>query len=133
MSLVVLQLVGQLTLVTQSHIVKERNTCNPVTMFQFTMSLNVILSSGEVPHEVTPIHEVTLIGKEEEDVLQLRGHVDKNLLSTTVVRLIMSFRKPTGSAFHPVVVSGRMTGIVHSGEEHILGIYIVGLTTNDEV
>ena len=40
---------------------------NPVSMFWFTVTLEVVLSTGKVPHEVTPIHEITLVREEENE------------------------------------------------------------------
>ena len=40
-------------------------------MFWFAIALNVVLTSGKVPHEVAPVHEVALIGEEEADVVNL--------------------------------------------------------------
>ena len=38
------------------------------------MSLNVVLSPHEVPQEITPVHEVHLIGKEEAQILCSSGY-----------------------------------------------------------
>ena len=40
-------------------------------MLQFTITLDVILTTGEVPHEVAPVHEITLVGEEEPDIFEL--------------------------------------------------------------
>ena len=71
MTFVVLQVVGQFALVAQSHVVNERNAGEPVAMFQFAMALDVILSARKIPHEIAPVHEITLVGKEEVEILQL--------------------------------------------------------------
>ena len=55
-------------------------------MFQLAISLHIVLPSCKVPHEVAPIHEVTLIRKEEPNVVHLAGHLYHHGLSTPVVR-----------------------------------------------
>ena len=65
MTLVVLQVIGQKRLVAQAGVVNKWYTCKPVAVFQFTVSLNVVLTTCEVPQEVTPVHPVALIGEEE--------------------------------------------------------------------
>ena len=54
-------------------------------MLEFTVTLDVVLPTGEVPHEVTPVHEVTLVAEEETDILELAGHLDHHRLATAVV------------------------------------------------
>ena len=43
-------------------------------MLRLAVALNIILTSGEVPHEVAPIHIVDLVGEEEAQVVYLRRH-----------------------------------------------------------
>ena len=71
MSLVLLQLSRQHALVAQACIIDKREAGNPVTMLQLTVALDIILSSGKVPHKVAPVHKVALIAQEETEVLQL--------------------------------------------------------------
>ena len=40
-------------------------------MLQLAVALDAVLTTGEVPHEITPIHEVALVRQEELDVLEL--------------------------------------------------------------
>ena len=51
----------QQILIAQSPVVKPREAGYPVTVFQFAVTLQVILASCEVPHEITPVHEVALV------------------------------------------------------------------------
>ena len=90
MSLVVLQTVRQECLVAYEHIVNERNTRNPVTVFNFALTLNVVLSSCKVPHEVSPVHIVHLIYKEELDVFPLSRNLHHNHFATLVVRNLLT-------------------------------------------
>ena len=41
--------------------VDEWNTCNPVSVLYFSITLDVVLATCEVPHEVAPVHEVHLV------------------------------------------------------------------------
>ena len=75
----------QLALISQSHIVDEGNAANPVAVFPFAISLQVVLPSCKVPHEVAPIHEVDLIAEEEAEVLELGRCLDLNHLATPFV------------------------------------------------
>ena len=71
MTLVLLQVIWKQILVTQTGVIDEGDTREPVAVFHLSVTLDVVLTAGEVPHEVAPVHEVTLVGEEETDVLQL--------------------------------------------------------------
>ena len=86
MTLVVLQVIGQLALVTQTGIVEEGDAGNPVAVLQLAVALYLILPAAEVPHEVAPVHEVALVAEEELDVLKLRRHLHHDVLAAAVVR-----------------------------------------------
>ena len=86
-------------------------------MLQLTVALDIVLTAGEVPHEIAPIHEVDLIGEEEADVLQLRGHLHHNRLSAAVEGHFIALH-----ATHPVFVGLGMTVGIHAWEEHVLRI-----------
>ena len=124
MSLVLFKFTRQLALITQSHIVEERNACNPVAVFPFSISLDIILSSSKVPHKVAPIHEVNLVAKEETKVLELSRRLYLNHISTPFIALDGSLHST-----HPTLVSGRMLLAIHTREEHVLLIDIVRLIT----
>ena len=128
MTLVVFQFIRQLTLVAKSCIIQERNTRNPVAMFQFSITLNVVLPTCKVPHEVSPIHEVALVGEEELDILKLVRNLHQDILATAVIRHFCTFY-----AAHPFLVRLCMTSIIHSWEEHVLGIFVLVLMAHDEV
>ena len=119
MSLVLLQFSRQHALVAQTGIIDKRETGNPVTMLQFSVTLDIVLTSGKVPHKVAPVHKVALIAQEETDVLQLTGHLYHHLFATAVVRHLSAIHTT-----HPRFVSGSMTGIVHTWEQHILCILV---------
>ena len=133
MSLVVLQFVGQFTLVTQSCVVDERESRQPVAVLQFSVTLYVVLSSCEVPHEVSPVHEVTLVGEEEVDILQLRGHVYGEHLSAAVVWHVGALWQPRWCSAHPALVCLCVPAVMHTWEQHVLCVFIVHLVTYHEV
>ena len=61
MSFVVLELVRQLALVAKHQIVYEREAGYPVAVLGLAVTLYVVLTAGEVPHEIPPVHEVALV------------------------------------------------------------------------
>ena len=52
-------------LITDQNIIYKRNTRDPVTITEISMSLNIILTPGEVPHEVPEIHVPELVTEHE--------------------------------------------------------------------
>ena len=118
-SLVCFQIIGKQRLITVECIVDEGNTRNPLSVFQFSITLNVILTTSEVPHEVAPVHKVYLIGEEEAEVVHLRRH-----FSSETIRLSLIFaRNIHRLCFHttePLVVETCVFARVHAGEEHLL-------------
>ncbi len=74
MTLVALAVVvGQQRLVAQAQVVDDGDAANPVALGDFAHALDVVLATGEVPHEVAPIHVVELVVDEETQVLDERG------------------------------------------------------------
>ena len=128
MALVVLQFVGQLALVAETPVVKPVEAGYPVAVLQFAIALQVVLTTGKVPHKVTPVHEVALIGQEEADVLQLCGHLHGNHLATAVVGHLIAIHTT-----HPTLVGIGMGRTVHTREQHILGIFIFVLGAHFKV
>ena len=128
MSLVGLQIIGQFALVAQACVINYWDTGNPVAMFEFATALNIVLTACEIPHEITPIHKIALVGEEETDVLQLCRNLDGHRFSATVIRHVVAVY-----AAHPVFVSLCMCTTVHAWEEHILGIYVFIFVRNDEI
>ena len=118
MSLVVLQFLRQQTLVAHQEVVNERDTCDPVTMFYFSAALQVVLASGEVPHEVAPIHPVELVGEEELDVFPLCRHVHHNHCPALIVGDVFALNVYPGLIFPGVLTA------VHAWEKHILCVFV---------
>ena len=87
-------------------------------MFKFTLSLHIVLTPAEVPHEVAPIHEIALIGQEETQVLPLRGHLHIDQFTPIVVR-----HHTPADASHPLFISIGFLRVPHAREEHILCIH----------
>ncbi len=74
LSLVVLQIVRSIGLVSQTEIVYGRDSALPVSDENVSRrrAVYVVLPSGEVPHEISPVHPVHLIVKEERKILEER-------------------------------------------------------------
>lgn len=106
-------------MVTHQELVHKRYSGNPVAMFYFTLSLYVILASGKVPHEISPVHVVQLVDKEELDVIPLGRDFHHHHLSALVVRNLHAF-----DAAQPVFVGLCVCIAVHAREEHILCILV---------
>jgi hypothetical protein len=56
-------------------VIDDRNSGNPVAGCNATVARYVVLPSGEVPHEIPPIHIIDLVIKEELNILPQRGHL----------------------------------------------------------
>ena len=97
-------------------------------MLWLAVALNIILTSGKVPHEVAPVHEVALIREEEANILHLSRHLHHHRLATAVVRHLIAL-----DATHPVLVSSSMSRRVHTREEHILSVDELILVRNHKV
>ena len=130
MAFVLLQHVGQQRLVAQPQVVEQRDARDPVPVLHLALSLQVVLPTAEIPHEVTPVHEVALIGEEESQVLPLRRHLHHHLLTSVVVG-----HHAPADATHPALVGIGLLRVPHAGEQHVLGVdhavlrlgYVVGV------
>ena len=91
MSFIVFEILRKQVLITYQQVVDKRNTGDPVAVFNFSATLYVVLPSGKVPHEITPVHEVQLVGEEEFDIFPLVRHVHHYHFSALVVRNVVSF------------------------------------------
>ena len=140
-ALVLLQVVGQVVLIAQSGVVYEGNATNPVAMLSFAVTLNVVLSSCKVPHEVAPVHEVALVADEEAQVVPLAWHVHHDVLATAVEGHVVARRVVAAGVFQsqPALVEGYVVGscttlgAIHAWEEHVLCILVFVLGAHDEV
>ena len=129
MALVLFQVVRQQILIAQAGIVDKGEACEPVAMFGFAVSLNVVLTTGEVPEEVAPVHPVALIAEEEREVVQLRRNFHHDVLTAAVV----GHTGATDLTAHPVLVVLGMVRTVHTGEQHVLSVDILVFGTHHEV
>ena len=125
MSLVVLQVRRQELLISHQEIVYGWDTSNPITMFDFTITLNIVLTTGEVPHEISPVHEIHLIREEVFDVFPLGRNLHHEHFAALVVRNGTSF-----DTTQPVFVSLSMQFAIHTREKHVLCILVFSLMTN---
>ncbi len=85
-------------------------------MLRLAVALDVVLPSGEVPQEVAPVHEVHLVREEVAQVLAEGGQIAALL-----------------HAAHPRLVAGVVQRVVHTGEEHVLGIVVLRLVAHHVV
>ncbi len=105
--------------------VNETYSCYPVTGLKVTvLVLYVILAAGEIPHEITPVHEVHLITEEELQILQLGGYDCLLLVAAGIIDIGLALDSSS-----PVLVVLDMLTVpaVHTREEHVLCIDIVTL------
>ena len=72
LALVVLQVVRGTRLVSKPDFINERDSRLPVSGKDVSRgrAMEIVLATGEIPHEITPIHPVHLIVKEEREVLE---------------------------------------------------------------
>ena len=71
--LIVLDAIGDFGLVTQSQIIEEGNTRNPVAVAHVAKPLEIVLLSGEIPHEITQVHPFDLVAESPVDVISIGG------------------------------------------------------------
>ena len=119
MSLVFAQIGGEFRLIAVECVVNEGNTGDPLTVFEFAVALNVILTAGKVPHEVAPVHEIHLVGEEEAEVVPLRRHFAGEIVGLTVI-LAVHFHRFGVNAAQPLLIETGMEAGEHAGEEHFL-------------
>ena len=128
-SLVFAQIGGEFRLIAVEGIVDERNTGDPLAVFEFAVALNVVLTAGKVPHEVAPVHEVHLVGEEEAEVVPLRGHFAGEIVGLTVI-LAVHFHRFGVNTAQPLLVKTGMGAREHTGEEHFLRRGVDGLAAH---
>ena len=97
-------------------------------MLEFALSLNIVLPAAEVPHEVAPIHEITLIREEEAQVLPLRRHLHVDQFATIVVG-----HQATFDTSHPALVGIGLLRVPHTRKQHVLCIHHSFLRLSHEV
>ena len=128
--------VGQQALVAQARIVNQGDARYPVTLGDFAHALAVVLATGEVPHEVAPVHVVELIVDEERHVLEERG-----LDALLGVYLVAVGVEVCGSLNHlalrtePLAILTLVFLVVDAREEHVLlgAVLIFGLAAHGHI
>ena len=120
MSFIIDNIVRHILLRADQYLVDKRNTGDPVTVQHFAISLDIVLTAGEVPHEVAPVHKVQLVGEEITQVFRKRRfHHALDLAAIVVLHRL---------AFHlrPFLIGLDMARITaeHTREEHIQLVYI---------
>ena len=106
---------GQLVLITKSLGIDEFQTRVPVPVEYSTVTLYVVLSTSEIPHEIAPVHPIRLVVHEEAHVLPLRGLIDDRGFAFAI-----SGTNANAFEVAPALVFLDVAGLaaVHAGEEH---------------
>ena len=112
---ILFQDVGQFALVTIKEVVDDWKSGKVVAIFFLTEALHAILTAGKVPQEITPIHEVKLIGREETEVAPLRRHLPRKFLPAWCGERNVAHGD---IAAHPILISLGMMVIPNAREEH---------------
>ena len=121
MTLVVSNVRRHILLRTYQNLVDKLDTGDPVTIQYLPMALDVVLTSGEVPHEITPIHEIELVCEEEAEILTESRLHDRSHLSTTTVFDWYTLH------IGPLFISRDVTRITteHTWKQHVQFIHIL--------
>ena len=75
MGLVVFNGIRQFILGSQPGFIDEFYTADPVALVQFTMSLQVVLPAGKIPHEIPHVHMPHLVTEKEPHIFRKGGFV----------------------------------------------------------
>ena len=95
-------IVGKKRSIAHAELIDKVKTTYPVTFIDLTMTLQIVLTAGEVPQEISPIHVIELIIKEELHVLCKGGlHTGRSSRPLTIGRYVIRL------------------ATVHAGEEHL--------------
>ncbi len=101
-------------------------------MRQLAISLDVILATAEVPHEVAQIHEVDLVAQEETQVLAKGRDVDDLLLPIALHLDVVAVCSVEAA---PRLILGHVWCLwaVHSGEEDLCLVFVLGLVFSHDI
>ena len=93
------------------------------------MTLYIVLPSGEIPHEITPVHEIQLISEEITQVLdKCRFHHRHHLATTVELHRCTLYLRP--------LLIGRYmisSATIHTGEKHtqLIHVFVFRIVTRD--
>ena len=113
------------TLITKTGIVYEGDTANPVALINGTVALNIVLTAGKVPHEISPIHVIELIAEEELHVFTESGSDFCGFLQGIAfsINIFGSRNRRTGhpaaTFTEPVGISSLVLGTVYARKNHV--------------
>ena len=94
-------------------LIDKGNTGDPVTRRESSITLYIVLATGEVPHEITPVHIIDLVAEHEPHILQKGGFL----------RLVGD-PSPSFIAEDMIAEAGVVGVGMHPWEEHCVGIFI---------
>ena len=106
--------------------VDKRNAGNPVAVQHLSISLDVVLTAGEVPHEVAPVHKVQLVGEEELQVFrECRFHYALHLSAIVIFHRLAFYLRPFLIGLYMARI-----GAVHTREQHVqfvdIFVFLIG-------
>ena len=129
MPLIVDDIERHILLRAHQSLIDKRNTGYPVTIRNLAVTLYIVLPSGEVPHEITPIHEIQLISEEITQILGKRRFHHRHHLTATVELHRCTFH------LCPLLISSHMTSVatIHTGEKHtqLIHVFVFRIVTRD--
>jgi len=105
----------QFFLIPDTHGVEEWNTRDPIPFAHLVAVLRIVLTTGEVPHEVPPVHFSDLVFEEEFHVLSegdrllFIGDTDNLQIILLVLRIVVPDTREESLVFRVVV---RLAGLL---------------------
>ena len=101
-------------------LINKLDAGNPIPVRHLAMSLDIVLPAGEVPHEISPIHEIQLVRDKETQVLAKGRLHDRYRFPTPVKLHRLAFD------LRPILVSLYMIRhrTIHTREEHVQLIHV---------
>ena len=121
MPLVVDDIVRHILLRADKRLVDEGDTRDPVTVRYLAVALYIVLPAGEVPHKITPVHKVQLVGEEETQVLgEGRLHDRLHLPAHIILHRLAFYARPFLVSLHVIGAAA-----IHTGEKHVQLVHVL--------
>ena len=126
MSFIVHNIERHIFLRTYQDFVNKWNTGNPVAVQHLAVSLDVVLTAGEVPHEVAPVHKVQLVREEKPQVFrECRFHYALHFSAIVIFHRLPFYLRPILVGLYMARV-----GTIHTREQHVqlvdIFVFLVG-------
>lgn len=104
--------VGHIFAIANDVLVYGRNARNPVAVKNFSIPLNIVLTSGKIPHEIAHVHMPYLVAYHKTDILRKAGFT---FGAVTIVHRVT------------ISVSHNIPFAVAAGIEHIFSLILAQL------